>query len=65
MPSKINPAVKERAMRMVADHRGDYASDTALAEAVASKVGVGRETRAALDHPGRRRCRHPAGCEHR
>jgi transposase len=31
-------------MRMVADHRGDYASDTALAEAVASKVGVGRET---------------------
>ncbi len=31
-------------MRMVADHRGDYPSDTALAEAVASKVGVGRET---------------------
>ena len=44
MPSKINPAVKERAMRMVVDHRGDYDSDTALAEAVASKVGVGRET---------------------
>jgi transposase-like protein len=44
MPSKINPAVKERAMRMVADHRSDYPSDTALAEAVASKVGVGRET---------------------
>ena len=37
MPSKINPAVKERAMRMVADHRGDYPSDTALAEAVASR----------------------------
>lgn len=44
MPSKISPAIKERAMRMVADHRGDYSSDTALAEAVASKVGVGRET---------------------
>jgi len=44
MPSKINPAVKERAMRMVADHRGDYPSETALAEAVARKVGVGRET---------------------
>jgi transposase len=44
MPSKINPAVKERAMRMVADHRSDYPSETALAEAVASKVGVGRET---------------------
>ena len=44
MPNKIDPAVKERAMRMVADHRSDYPSETALAEAVASKVGVGRET---------------------
>lgn len=44
MPSKIDPAVKERALRMIADHRQDYPSDTALAEAVASKVGVGRET---------------------
>jgi transposase len=44
MPSKIDPAVKARALRMVEDHRKDYPSDTALAEAVASKVGVGRET---------------------
>jgi transposase-like protein len=44
MPSKIDPAVKERALRMIADHRQDYPSDTALAEAVAGKVGVGRET---------------------
>jgi transposase len=44
MPSKIDPAVKARALRMVADHRSDYPSETALAEAVASKVGVGRET---------------------
>jgi transposase len=44
MPSKIDPAVKERALRMIADHRQDYPSDTALVEAVASKVGVGRET---------------------
>ncbi|HEU4513426.1 MAG TPA: hypothetical protein VFR87_10020 [Nocardioidaceae bacterium] len=29
---------------MFADHRQDYPSDTALAEAVAKKVGVGRET---------------------
>ena len=29
---------------MIADHRQDYHSDTALVEAVASKVGVGRET---------------------
>ncbi len=44
MPNKIDPAVKVRALRMVADHRGDYPAETALAEAVASKVGVGRET---------------------
>ena len=29
---------------MFADHRRDYPSDTALAEAVAKKLGVGRET---------------------
>ena len=29
---------------MFADHRQDYPSDTALAEAVSKKVGVGRET---------------------
>jgi transposase len=44
MPKKIDSAVKERALRMFADHRQDYPSDTALAEAVAKKVGVGRET---------------------
>jgi transposase len=44
MPKKIDAAVKERALRMFAEHRQDYPSDTALAEAVAKKVGVGRET---------------------
>lgn len=44
MPGKIDPAVKERALRMIADHRQDYPSDTALAEAVASRLGIGRET---------------------
>ena len=44
MPGKIDPAVKERALRMISDHRQDYPSDTALAEAVATKLGVGRET---------------------
>lgn len=44
MPKKIDNAVKERAVRMFADHRQDYPSDTALAEAVAKKLGVGRET---------------------
>ena len=44
MPARVDPAVKERALRMLAEHRSDYPSDTALAEAVAKKVGVGRET---------------------
>src|SRR5919112_5147639 len=44
MPKRIDPAVKERALRMFVEHRADYPSDTALAEAVAKKVGVGRET---------------------
>jgi transposase len=44
MPKKIDAAVRERALRMFADHRQDYPSDTALAEAVANRVGVGRET---------------------
>jgi len=44
MPKKIDAALKERALRMFADHRQVYPSDTALAEAVAKKIGVGRET---------------------
>jgi len=44
MPHKIDAAVKERALRLLAEHRGDYPSDTAAAEAIAKKVGVGRET---------------------
>jgi transposase len=44
MPNRIDPAVKERALRMFSEHRQDYPSDTALAMAVAKKVGVGRES---------------------
>jgi transposase len=44
MPKKIDAPVKERALRMFADHRQDYPSDTALAEAVGKKLGIGRET---------------------
>jgi transposase-like protein len=41
---EIDAAFKERALRMFAEHRQDYPSDTLLAAAVAKKVGVGRET---------------------
>ena len=43
MPRKIDGSLKERAVRMLREHRQDYPSDTALAEAVAAKLGlVGR-----------------------
>jgi hypothetical protein len=44
MPGKIDPAVKERALRMNADQRQDYPSDTALAAAVAGKLNIDLET---------------------
>lgn len=45
MPMKIDPAVKERTLRMVAEHRGEYSSLTAccapgLLEAEFSGVGL-------------------------
>ncbi len=44
MPKKTDPAVKERALRMFADHVGDYSSKTAAVEAIAPKAGVSRAT---------------------
>jgi transposase len=44
LPEKIDAAVRERALRLFADHRQDYPSDTALGEAVAKKVAMRRET---------------------
>lgn len=44
MPKKIDPEVRARAVRLVLDHRSEYASLTAAAEAVAKQVGVGKES---------------------
>ena len=44
MPKKIDPTVKERAVRLVREHRQEYPSDTAAAETVGKQLGVGRET---------------------
>lgn len=44
MPKRIDAALKECGLWMFADHRQENPSDTALAEAVAKKVAVGRET---------------------
>ncbi len=44
MPKKIYPALRERAVRMVAEHQQDYMSVTAVSKAVGDKLGLGRET---------------------
>jgi hypothetical protein len=38
MPKKINPEVRARAVRLVADHLGEYPSLTAASAAVAKQV---------------------------
>lgn len=44
MPKMIDPEVRERALRLLETHGGEYASLTAAAEAIAKQVGVGKET---------------------
>ena len=44
MPKKIDPALKERAVRLVLEHRGEYATTTAAVAAVSKQVGVGQES---------------------
>lgn len=44
MPKKIDPAVRDRAVRLVREHRLEYPSLTAAAAAVARQVGVGHES---------------------
>jgi transposase-like protein len=42
--SKFSPEVRERAVRMVVEHRGDYASEWAAISSIASKIGCTAET---------------------
>ena len=44
MPKKIDPAVRERAVRLVREHRAQYPSLTAAATAVARQERLGKET---------------------
>ncbi len=43
-PSKYSPEVRERAVRMVFDHQGEYDSQWAAIRSVAEKVGCSSET---------------------
>jgi len=42
--SKFSPEVKERAVRMVLEHRGEYASTWAAVESIAPKIGCAAAT---------------------
>ena len=44
MPKKIDPALRERAVRLVREHRAEYPSTTAAVAAVARQEGVGHES---------------------
>ena len=44
MPKKIDAEVRERAVRMVREHQQDYLSVTAACQAVAKRLGLGRES---------------------
>ena len=44
MPKKIDSALRDRAVRLVREHRSEYPSLTAASAAVARQVGVGHES---------------------
>ena len=44
MPKKIDSALRDRAVRLVREHRLEYPSLTAASAAVARQVGVGHES---------------------
>jgi transposase-like protein len=44
MPKKIDPAVRERVMRMIAEHRSEYTTPTELARVIAARERLGVET---------------------
>jgi transposase-like protein len=43
-PTKFSPEVRERAVRMVQEHRGDYPSLWATIESIAPKIGCVPQT---------------------
>jgi len=44
MPKKIDSAIRDRAVRLVREHRSEYPPLTAASAAVARQVGVGHES---------------------
>jgi transposase-like protein len=44
MPKKMDPALKERAVRLMLEHRAEYPTTTAAVAAVSKRVSVGKES---------------------
>ena len=42
--NKFSPEVRERAVRMVQEHRNEYPSQWAAIESIAPKIGCGTQT---------------------
>ncbi len=57
MPKKIDPELRVRAVRLVAEHRAKYPTETAAVVAVAKQLGVSRESVRRWQGPGRGGCR--------
>ena len=47
--NKFSPEVRERAVRMVGEHRTDYGSEWAAMTSIAAKIGCTAETQAGDD----------------
>ena len=43
-PSKYSPEVRERAVRMVSDHRAEYPTEWAAITSIVAKIGCSTET---------------------
>jgi transposase len=43
-PNKFSPEVRERAVRLVVDHRGEYESEWSAIRSIAGKIGCTAET---------------------
>lgn len=44
MPKRIDPELRARAVRLVAEHRREYPTETAAVEAVVKQLSVSRES---------------------
>lgn len=61
MSQRFSPEIRERAVRMVGEHRADYGSEWAAMTSIASKIGCTAETLRRWCRDEARRREGPAG----